>query len=41
LTAKEVKELEQQLIDENAVVFKAYHENEHVGKMIYKQIKRG
>lgn len=40
LSAKEVAELERQLIDENAVVFEAQHENEHVGKMTYKQIKK-
>ncbi|MEK4302438.1 hypothetical protein MKY30_24060 [Oceanobacillus sp. FSL W8-0428] len=40
LSAEEVTELEKQLIDDKAVVFEAEHNNEHVGKMTYKQIKR-
>lgn len=40
LTEEELQKLEKELIDEKASVFEATHENEYVGEMTYKQIKR-
>ncbi|GGH89129.1 hypothetical protein JOD43_004470 [Pullulanibacillus pueri] len=39
MTEKEKNELENKIINSESVVFEATHDNEHVGKMIYKQIK--
>lgn len=40
MTEKEKGELEKRIIDSDSVVFEATHDNEHVGRMTYKQIKR-
>ncbi|KIL71888.1 hypothetical protein [Bacillus badius] len=40
MTEEELKEFESKLIDDKATVFEATHDNEFVGKMTYKQIKK-